>query len=206
MVRKIKVPVYINVSNFHLAKVTEGTDLSYVAGVPDHIIGLMKLKQKTELSEGKLYGDGIIRVNVAKKTGYLVEIESNAIPPDWRAYMEGASFESGKMEGSGPDDVPGLFALGVMKERDDGSKEMIWYPYCQAQPIESEAEQSGDKTNFSTPKLTILVMSQEQVKKYYKICDTLREEFKDITPELFFSKVQIGDVPEQAEDSPGVGG
>lgn len=185
--------VRINVKNLYMAKATKQEDGQVVFDKPEHIIGMEKISRKTQMASGKKYGDGKIRKNSIKKSGYELSLSLNNLPSEWRNYLEGTTFTDGGVEYATSKDIPNYFAIGWEVEKTGGFSEFVWFPFCQAQPIEQETQQTEDNINYSTDSITITALENDFIGRYYTFIDTEIEKNKDVTAKDFFSQVQVGD-------------
>lgn len=185
--------VRINVKNLYMAKATKQEDGKVVFDKPEHIIGMEKISRKTQMASGKLHGDGKIRKNSIKKSGYELSLSLNNLPSEWRNYLEGTTFTEGGVEYATSKDIPNYFAIGWEVEKTGGFSEFVWFPFCQAQPVEQETQQTEDNINYSTDSITITALENDFIGRYYTFIDTEVEKNKGITAKDFFSQVQVGD-------------
>lgn len=185
--------VRINVKNLYMAKATKQEDGQVVFDKPEHIIGMEKISRKTQMASGKLHGDGKIRKNGIKKSGYELSLSLNNLPSEWRNYLEGTTFTDGGVEYATSKDIPNYFAIGWEVEKTGSFSEFVWFPFCQAQPVEQETQQTEDNINYSTDSITIMALENDFIGRYYTFIDTEVEKNKDITAKDFFSQVQVGD-------------
>lgn len=183
--------VKINVQNVHLAEVTESVS-GLEFGTPEHVAGAMEIGKVPQLATGQLYGDGKIRHDISRKIRYQLTMNLNKLPSKWRRYMEGVTVNNGVESGTSKDE-PKPFAVGWEVEKTGGKKELIWFLYCFAEPIQTTDRQSEENINYSTDSITISALEHDSLGRYYTFIDTEDEE---ITPELvenFFKKVQTTD-------------
>ncbi len=185
--------VRINVKNLHMAKATKQEDGQIVFDKPEHILGLEKVGRKTNIASGKLYGDGKIRKNHTKKSGYEITLSLNNLPSEWRNYLEGTEVSDGGVEFATSKDIANYFAIGWEVEKTGGFSEFIWFPFCQAEPVEQETQQTEDNVTYSTDSITIIALENDYIGRYYNFVDTELEKNKGITAKDFFSQVQTGD-------------
>lgn len=185
--------VRINVKNLYMAKATKQEDGKVVFDKPEHIIGMEKISRKTQMASGKLHGDGKIRKNSIKKSGYELSLSLNNLPSEWRNYLEGTTLTDGGVEYATSKDIPNYFAIGWEVEKTGGFSEFVWFPFCQAQPVEQETQQTEDNINYSTDSITITALENDFIGRYYTFIDTEVEKNKDVTAKDFFSQVQVGD-------------
>lgn len=194
--------VKINITNLHFATVEEDEEGNLVFGKPSRVLGAEEATRTPSVASGRLYGDGIIRKNVSKKTGYEISFNANAIPQDWRSHIEGTTIVNGVESGSSKD-TPKPVAMGWEIEKTEENSEFIWFPYCIGQPVESTAQQSEDNINFTSDTVTLVALEHNSIKRFYTLVDQeASEENKLITPEVFFSQVQVTDTIQEA---PGTG-
>ncbi len=181
----------INVTNVHLAEITEsGTTLTF--GDPEHIAGAMEISRIPQVSSGQLYGDGKIANETSRINSYQITLNINKIPSKWRRYMEGRTVKSGVESGTSKDE-PKPFAMGWEVEKTNGKKELIWFLYGKATPIQETVRQSEENINYSTDTVTITFIEHDSLKRFYTFIDT---EDTEITQEMasnFFKKVQTTD-------------
>ncbi len=185
--------VRINVKNLYMAKATKQEDGKVVFDKPEHIIGMEKISRKTQMASGKLHGDGKIRKNSIKKSGYELSLSLNNLPSEWRNYLEGTTLTDGGVEYATSKDIPNYFAIGWEVEKTGGFSEFVWFPFCQAQPVEQETQQTEDNINYSTDSITITALENDFIGRYYTFIDTEVEKNKNVTAKDFFSQVQVGD-------------
>lgn len=181
----------INVKNVHLAEITE-IDGTLTFGTPELITGAMELSRNPQISTGQLYGDGKVAHKSNKKGAYEIVLNHNKIPVRWRRWMEGTTVSNG-VESGASSDVPKPFAIGWEVEKTAGDKELIWFLYCIANPIQDTVRQSEDNINYSTDSVTITALEHDSLERFYTFIDTEDEE---VTPEMvenFFNKVQTDD-------------
>jgi phi13 family phage major tail protein len=184
--------VKINVQNVHLAEITESPEGEILHGTPEYVAGAMEIGRVPQLASGQLYGDGKIRRQTSRKVRYQINVSLNKLPTKWRRYMEGVTVANGVESGTSKDE-PKPFAIGWEVEKTGGKKEMIWFLYCQAEPIQETARQSEDNINYSTDSITISALENEQFNRYYTFIDTEDEEVTSEMVENFFKKVQTTD-------------
>lgn len=184
--------VKINVQNVHLAEITE-TEGVITHGVPELIAGAMEIGKVPQLATGQLYGDGKIRKINSKKVRYQLTLALNKLPTKWRRWMEGVTVVSGVESGTSKDD-PKPFAVGWEVEKTEGEKELIWFLYCLAEPIQEQNRQSEENYNYSTDSITISALEDDTLARFYTFIDS--EDKPTITTEMienFFKKVQTTD-------------
>lgn len=183
--------VKINVQNVHLAEVTESLG-EIVFDTPEHVAGAMEIGRTPQLSTGQLYGDGKIAHKTSKKIAYQITANLNKLPTKWRRYMEGVQVTDGVESGTSKDE-PNPFAIGWEVEKTGGEKELIWFLYCLAEPIQETNRQSEDNINYSTDSVTITALEDDSLGRYYTFIDS---EDEDITEQMvtdFFAQVQTTD-------------
>lgn len=202
MKRKFKInlqmhsEVKINVTNVHIAEVTVENDI-LVFGKVERIKGAMEFSRTPKISSGELYGDGKITHSNSKKSAYDINGQLNKFPTKWRRYLEGVTSQKG-VESASSKDSPNFFAIGWEVEKTGGKKELIWFPYCKAEPITETIRQSEDNINYSTDSITIKALEHDSIGRFYTFIDS---EDEDVTEEMignFFKKVQTTDLIEAA--------
>lgn len=182
----------INVEDIHLAEITETEEGSIAFGTPEHVPGAMEIGRNPQISSGKLYGDGKVAHSTSRKNSYQLTVNNNKLPSRWRRYMEGTTVTNGVESGASKDE-PKPFAIGWAVEKTGGKKELIWFLYCKAEPIQETVRQSEDNINYSTDSITITALEHHSLGRFYTLIDT---EDEDITAEMaknFFKKVQDTD-------------
>ena len=182
----------INVEDIHLAEVTETEEGSIVFGTPEHVPGAMEVGRNPQISSGMLYGDGKVAHSTSRKNSYQITVNQNKLPSRWRRYMEGATVNGGVESGTSKDE-PKPFAIGWAVEKTGGEKELIWFLYCKAEPIQETTRQSEDNINYSTDSITITALEHDSLGRFYTFIDS---EDEDITAEMvenFFKQVQTTD-------------
>ena len=80
--------------------------------------------------------------------------------------MEGVTVESGVESGTSKDG-PKPFAIGWEVEKTAGEKELIWFLYCLAEPIQETNRQSEENFNYSTDNITITALENDSLERYY---------------------------------------
>lgn len=185
--------VKINVQNVHLAEITESPNETLEYGAPEHVAGAMEMGKAPQLASGQLYGDGKITNQTSRKVRYQITANLNKLPSKWRRYMEGVTVKNGVESGTSKDE-PKPFAIGweVGKTRD--KKEMIWFLYCIAEPIQETVKQSEENINYSTDTITISALEDARLGRYYTFIDTEDEEITEEMADDFFKQVQVTDV------------
>lgn len=182
----------INVRNVHIAEVTEALgELTF--GTPEHVAGAMEMSRVPQLATGQLYGDGKIAHKSSRKIAYQINANLNKLPTKWRRYMEGVTVNNGVESGTSKDEAK-PFAIGWEVEKTGGHKELIWFLYCLANPVEQTERQSEDNINYSTDTVTITALEDDSLGRFYTFIDTETDE--EITPEMlanFFKQVQTTD-------------
>lgn len=181
----------INVKNVHLAEITE-TDGNLTFGTPELIAGAMEVSRNPQISTGQLYGDGKVAHKATKKSAYEITISHNKIPAKWRRWMEGTTVVNGVESGTSSDE-PKPFAIGWEVEKTGGEKELIWFLYCFANPIQDTTRQSEDNINYSTDSVTITALEHDSLGRFYTLIDTEDEEVTAEKVQNFFKKVQTDD-------------
>jgi phi13 family phage major tail protein len=184
--------VKINVQNVHLAEITESPEGELTFGMPEHVAGAMEIGKVPQLASGQLYGDGKIRKQTSRKVRYQISMSLNKLPTKWRRYMEGVKVSNGVESGTSKDE-PKPFAVGWEVEKTGGKKEMFWFVYCQAEPIQETTRQSEENINYSTDSITISALEDDRIGRYYTLIDTEDEEVTSEMVENFFKKVQTTD-------------
>lgn len=193
--------VKINVQNVHLAEITE-TAGEITFGVPEHVAGAMEIGRTPQLSTGQLYGDGKITHKNSKKIAYQLTASLNKLPTKWRRYMEGVQVSDDGVESGTSKDEPKPFAIGWEVEKTGGQKELIWFLYCLAEPIQETNRQSEENINYSTDSVTITALEHDSLGRYYTFIDTEDEDITEQMVEDFFTQVQTTDAitaPEEEE-------
>lgn len=183
--------VKINVQNVHLAEITE-TSGEIVFGAPEHVAGAMEIGRTPQLSTGQLYGDGKIAHKTSKKIAYQITANLNKLPTKWRRYMEGVQVTDGVEKGTSKDE-PKPFAIGWEVEKTGGQKELIWFLYCLAEPIQETNRQSEDNINYSTDSVTITALEDDSLGRYYTFIDSEDEDITEQMVKDFFKQVQTTD-------------
>lgn len=186
--------VKINVQNVHLADITEAGEV-LTHGIPEHVVGAMEIGKVPQLASGQLYGDGKISKQTSKKVRYQITVNLNKLPTKWRRKMEGVKVTNGVESGTSKDE-PKPFAIGWEVEKTGGEKELIWFVYCLAEPIQTTDRQSEENINYSTDTITISALEDDRLGRFYTFIDS---EDEDVTEEMvtnFFKKVQLTDTIE----------
>ena len=184
--------VKINVQNVHLAEITKSPEGEITFGIPEHVVGAMQIGRNPQIASGQLYGDGKISHETSRKVRYELNVDLNKLPTKWRRYMEGVKVTTGVESGTSKDE-PNPFAIGWEVEKTGDQKELVWFVYCLANPIQETTRQSEDNINYSTDSITISALEDDSLGRFYTLIDSEDEE---ITPEMvenFFKKVQIDD-------------
>lgn len=184
--------VKINVEDVHLAEIEESSDGTLTFGTPEYIPGAMEIGRTPQTSTGQLYGDGKVRHSVSRKNSYQITLNHNKLPSKWRRYMEGTTVNNGVESGTSKDE-PKPFAAGWAVEKTGGKREMIWFLYCKAEPIQETTRQSEDNINYSTDSITITALEHDSLGRFYTFIDS---EDDKVTPEMvenFFKQVQTTD-------------
>lgn len=184
--------VKINVKNLHFAEINETPEGNLEFGAPELIAGAMEISKAPQLASSPLYGDGKIRKQTSRKVRYQLNLSINKLPTKWRRYMEGVTVKNG-VESSTTKDEPRPLAAGWEVEKTNGEKEMIWFLYCVADPIQETARQSEENINYSTDSITISALEDDRLGRYYTFIDTEDEEVTSEMVENFFKKVQTTD-------------
>lgn len=183
----------INVQNTHFAKgsktVTNGVS-SYSWGAVQQIQGLEKVTITPITAKGEKYGDGILRKKLARRTGYTLGIDINALPMDVKQYVNGLSYEEG-VETDDGSCAGGSFAIGFEHVTADDNVEKIWFIWCEADPIEEENQQSTSDINISSDTLSVTAykLSEYDNRAYVKI-SSADSNVTQTMLDNFFTKVQ----------------
>src|SRR5678815_5179186 len=107
--------------------------------------------------------------------------------------MEGVQVSDDGVESGTSKDEPKPFAIGWEVEKTGGEKELVWFLYCTAEPIQQTERQSEESTTYSTDNVTITALEHDNLGRYYTLIDS---EDEDITAEMvtdFFKQVQTTD-------------
>lgn len=184
--------VKINVKNVHLAEITESQEGTITYGDPEHVVGAMEFGKVPQLSTGELYGDGKISKKASKKTAYQITANLNKLPTKWRRYMEGVKINDGVESGTSTDE-PKPFAIGWEVEKTGGQKELIWFLYCFAEPIQETTRQSEENINYSTDSATITALEHDSLGRFYTFIDSEDENVTETMIADFFKQVQTTD-------------
>lgn len=181
----------INIKNLYLAEITEGNnDLTF--GKPEAIPGLRKATRKPSIAKGVQYGDGKLEDVITCKTSYEIAMDHNNIPQKWRAWFEGLTINKGVESGKSTDQGK-PFAMGWEIEKVKGVREMIWFIYCKANPIEDTDEQREDNIKISHDTVSITAFEHSSAGRYYT---KINSQNTDVTEEMlknFFTQVQVTD-------------
>lgn len=184
--------VKINVQNVHLAEITKSPEGEISFGKPEHVVGAMQIGRNPQIASGQLYGDGKITHETSRKVRYELSVDLNKLPTKWRRYMEGVTVTTGVESGTSKDE-PNPFAIGWEVEKTGEQKELVWFVYCLANPIQETTRQSEDNINYSTDSITISALEDDSLGRFYTLIDS---EDTAITEEMianFFKKVQTTD-------------
>ena len=178
-----------NVKNVHYAVNTTNEGGEVTRGTPKKIAGAMKVSVNPTVSNGKLYGDGVVSDEVTKMTGAGISLEMNKIPTDVVNEIFGKTKDpTTGITKDNSDNEPIEFSLGWEVELTGGCSEFVWFTKCKAQPIQNEVQQGTDNINFSTDTLNITAMPDENgdirlfgetIDKTFKCANTW---FKSIPP------------------------
>lgn len=185
----------VNARYIHLAEITEEKDETIKFGTPEKVLGFMKATRAPQVASGELYEDGVLSVQIDEVTHHNLSFDFGDLPMKWRAWINGLKLEKGVISDS--DDIkPKPFAIGWELIKSNGTKQMIWYLYCKAKPIEDNDEQRTKDIKVSNDTFTCTALKKEQFKRIFTMIDT---SFEDITEEMqenFFKKVQTTDTIE----------
>ena len=184
--------VKINVVDVHLAEITESPEGTLVFGTPEHVPGAMEIGKVPQVSSGQLYGDGKVTHSTSRVNSHQITVSQNKLPSKWRRYMEGKIVNNGVESGTSKDE-PKPFAIGWAVEKTGGEKELIWFLYCKAEPIQETVRQSEDNINYSTDSVTITALEHDSLGRFYTFIDSEDEEVSSEMVENFFKKVQTTD-------------
>lgn len=184
--------VKINVQNVHLAEITESAEGAIVHGAPEHVVGAMEMGKAPQLATGQLYGDGKVQKRNSRKVKYQITTSLNKLPTKWRRYMEGVTVNNGVESGTSKDE-PNPFAIGWEVEKTGGKKELIWFLYCVAEPVQETTRQSEDNIVYSTDTVVISALEDDSLGRFYTFIDSEDEEITDEMVANFFKKVQTTD-------------
>lgn len=185
--------VKINVKNVHLAEITKSPEGVLTFSTPEHVAGAMEIGKVPQLATGQLYGDGKISKETSRKVKYQITVGLNKLLTKWRRYMEGVTVVAG-VESGKSNDEPKPFAIGWEVEKTGGEKELIWFLYCLAEPVQTTDRQSEENINYSTDSITISALEDDTLGRFYTFIDS--EDKPAITAEMvgnFFKKVQTTD-------------
>jgi phi13 family phage major tail protein len=156
----------INIKNFYLAQVTESAGvLTYGDAV--HIPGVMSATRTPQVARGTQYGDGVLVEEEIAKTAYNISINHNHIPQVWRAWMEGLIVAETGVESGTSADRPKPFAMGWEIEKTGGKREMVWFLYCKASPLEETTEQKTDNLTIGNDTIVITAFEHISLGRYY---------------------------------------
>lgn len=183
--------VKINVQNVHLAEITEASG-EITFGEPEHVAGAMEMSKTPQLSTGQLYGDGKITDSTSRKVRYQITASLNKLPTKWRRYMEGVKVVDGVESGTSKDE-PKPFAIGWEVEKTGDEKELIWFLYCLAEPVQTTDRQSEENINYSTDSVTITALEDDSLGRYYTFIDSEDEDITEQMVKDFFKQVQTAD-------------
>ncbi len=184
--------VKINVQNVHLAEITESPDGDLTFGTPEHVVGAMEIGKVPQLATGQLYGDGKITHSTSRKVRYQLTVGLNKLTTKWRRYMEGVKVVDGVESGTSKDE-PKPFAIGWEVEKTGDEKELIWFLYCLAEPVQTTDRQSEENINYSTDSVTITALEDDSLGRYYTFIDSEDEDITEQMMKDFFKQVQTTD-------------
>lgn len=183
----------INVKNGHFAKITDKGTSSYTFDEVEQIPGLMKVNQVPTVSEGELYGDGIITEKAALISGYELAIDLNKLPRDIAQYISGKTYSNGVETDDGSCN-PKAFAIGwevEYMEKGAVYSELVWFIDCLAKPIEKNSEQREKDIKFGTQSINVTAFKAPTYNnRAYVLIDTADENVTDDMVADFFSMVQ----------------
>lgn len=106
--------------------------------------------------------------------------------------MEGVTVNNGVESGTSKDE-PNPFAIGWEVEKTGGKKELIWFLYCVAEPVQETTRQSEDNIVYSTDTVVISALEDDSLGRFYTFIDSEDEEITDEMVANFFKKVQTTD-------------
>ena len=180
----------INIKNLHYAKITGDDESATTYDTPVHVLGAMQIALTPSVATGTLYGDGVIRDELAKQTGIGVQLDLNKLPVVHRAAMLGNTLKNGVLVENEADTPPEM-ALGFEVEQTGGKSEFVWLLKGKMAPITNTIQQTTENVNFSTDTTTMTFMPRKSDGdiKYY--ADTTEENMEHITAESWFEEVGI---------------
>lgn len=179
----------INVQNFYMAKITEA-DGVITHSAPEKVFGVMKINRVPVPASGELYEEGTLSESISEITGHNLAIDFGDLPIEWSAHIQGLTIEGGIITDDGPC-KPKPFALGFELSKANGTKQMMWYLYCLAKPIESTDEQRTKDINISNDTINVTAFKKEQFAyRAYVMGDTSETAFTTTMQGDFFKKVQ----------------
>ena len=182
----------INVQGLFFAEVLNDTPSELTHKEVQQVAELQEIQISPKIADGGLFGNGRKVHATSRKTSYEIAIDLTVLPPDIKAYMEGVKIKSGVEVGTSKDE-PKAFACGFIVEKTDGAKQMIWYPYCKAKPVEEAIKQSEDNLHYSTDKLVVTVLEHPSINRFYTKIDSETQGVSEKMLEDFFKKVQTAD-------------
>jgi phi13 family phage major tail protein len=178
----------INIKNFHWAKLTKDDSTGVTYDTIKAIPGLMSIKMAPTLASGKLYGDGIIRRQTDKIESIAVEFETNKIPIEDRAAMQGQTCANGVIEVSESDEAP-YIAIGYEIEGDESSSEFVWLYKGKMAPLEESVQQKTDKLAYQSQTAKMTFIPRENDRKLFKLADSDGTGYVETTGTSWFNAV-----------------
>ncbi|PHV69779.1 hypothetical protein CS063_13760 [Sporanaerobium hydrogeniformans] len=180
----------INVKNYYLAEITEDESGVITHGVPEKVYGLMKASRVPQAASGELYEEGVLSEQLDELVSHNLAFDFGNLPQKWRAWMNGYKVETGVMADEGPCS-PKPFAVGWEVIGTKGRRQMMWYIYCKAKPIEDNDEQRTKDIKISNDTINVVAFKKEQFSyKGFVLIDSANSDVTETMLDDFFKKVQ----------------
>lgn len=148
----------------------------------------MQVQISPGLAKGVLYGDGVKQEVISKLTGLTLTLDSNKIPIDVRADIQGNKYENGVLVENADDQAPDI-AIGYMVEQTEKTAEYIWLLKGKSQPMGSNVQQTTENINFSTDALIVEFVPREFDGDVRHFADSADSTFTSEMAAQWFTKV-----------------
>jgi len=177
----------INIKNAVYCLVTADDKSGTTYGEVKSMGAVMQVQVTPGVSKGTLYGNGVKTENMSRLNGITVVVDVNKIYVEVRSELMGNTMDNGVVVEAAGDEPP-YIAMGYEVEQTGGKSEYIWLLKGQAQPINSNVQQSTDNIQFSTDSMTIEFIPRESDGSLRYYGDAANQDFTDKQAKTWFDQ------------------
>lgn len=186
-----KYSVRFNVKRIVYAEIIKDDASGFTYGPIKTFAEPMQVQMTYSLAQGKVYGGGVQKVNMAKVTGATLKIDVNKLAIEVKADIYGNTYADG-VRTVGKDDQAKEIAIGYEMESTGDNREFDWLLKGTPQPAGKSTQQTTDNINFSTDTIDINFVPRAFDGALHKDADTANPDFTTVKAETFLATIPGG--------------